>query len=86
MCLISMSVAHLQHEFSRNLDNPPMDKSKADCTSMQRPCMILMVTKNLQILLKKCSLNPSNSQIFHLFFQWHFSFLPRKMFNLLPLP
>lgn len=29
MCLISMSVAHLQHEFSRNLDNPPMDKSKS---------------------------------------------------------
>lgn len=55
-CLINMSVAHLQHKLSRNLDNPPMDKSKVGCTPMQRLHMIPMVTENLQVLQKKCYL------------------------------
>lgn len=29
-CLISLSIAHLQHELPRNPYNPPMDKTKVD--------------------------------------------------------
>lgn len=58
MCLISVSLAYLQHKLFRNPDIPPMDKSKADCMLIQRPFMTPIITQNLQVIQKKCYLEP----------------------------
>lgn len=53
-CLISWSIAHLQHELPRNPYNPPMDKIRwTDRTLMQRLWIVLTVVENLEVLQQK---------------------------------